>query len=170
MDTDKLQKILEKHRKWLRREQGGEWAYLLGANLSGTNLKKTIYENINWLAYIGIVPNARGKARAYKLITQKGEGPFNGGLNYLNTKIFSIDNINTDCNQQCGAGINLAIFAWCIHNRQSNSNRLLLMEFDCSLDNLVCPIGTDGKFRVKKCKKIGECDWKGNLLTQIKEA
>ena len=33
-----LKEILEKHKKWLRGDDGGEWADLSGANLSGANL------------------------------------------------------------------------------------------------------------------------------------
>lgn len=38
MDKDKLAWILEKHRKWLRNERGGERANLHRANLSGADL------------------------------------------------------------------------------------------------------------------------------------
>ena len=37
MDQDKLNKILEKHKKWLNNEDGGERANLSGANLFGAN-------------------------------------------------------------------------------------------------------------------------------------
>jgi hypothetical protein len=44
MEKEKLQKILEKHKKWLNNEEGGERANLeraslWGANLSGANLR-----------------------------------------------------------------------------------------------------------------------------------
>src|SRR5574343_88787 len=45
-------------------------ANLSGANLYEANLKKTILEGINWLAYIGIVPDHQGTARAYKVLTR----------------------------------------------------------------------------------------------------
>lgn len=38
MTQEELNKILEKHRKWLNNEEGGECAYLRGANLSGADL------------------------------------------------------------------------------------------------------------------------------------
>ncbi len=44
--------------------------------------------------------------------------------------------------------------------------RLLLMEFDANPDNVCVPIATDGKFRVSKAARVGECDWNGNLLTK----
>lgn len=38
MTSDKIKEILEKHRKWLTDEEGGECADLSGANLRGANL------------------------------------------------------------------------------------------------------------------------------------
>ena len=38
MDNEKLKEILERHRKWLNDEDGGERAYLCEANLCGANL------------------------------------------------------------------------------------------------------------------------------------
>ena len=38
MDNEKLKEILERHRKWLNNEYGGERANLRGANLRGANL------------------------------------------------------------------------------------------------------------------------------------
>ena len=42
MDKAKLAKILEKHRKWLRGEEGGERAVLSGADLSGADLRDAV--------------------------------------------------------------------------------------------------------------------------------
>ena len=38
MDNEKLKEILERHRKWLNNEDGGERAYLGGADLGGADL------------------------------------------------------------------------------------------------------------------------------------
>ena len=38
MTNEELKKIIEKHEKWLKREDGGERANLYGANLRGANL------------------------------------------------------------------------------------------------------------------------------------
>lgn len=38
MEQEKLQEILEKHKKWLNNEEGGERADLRGANLRGADL------------------------------------------------------------------------------------------------------------------------------------
>ena len=140
-------------------------ADLRSADLRFADLRETIYEDINWLAYIDIVPNGDGKARAYKLINSKGQGVFRGGIDYLKADTFSVDKVDSNINNQCSYGINLATFGWCIHNRQSKEDSLLIMEFD--VKDAVCPMGSDGKFRVKKCHKIGKADWKGNLIKVV---
>ncbi len=141
---------------------------LRGSNLSGSdlrycNLKDTVLENINWLAYIGIVPNKSGYAYAYKIITAKGEGIYNGGINYDKGKAFSVDKVDTDVYEQCSYGINLATFAWCLNAFTEKTYRLFMFKFN--VKDAVCPIGSDGKFRVKKCTKVGECNWQGNSDT-----
>ena len=40
MDNEKLKEILERHRKWLNDEDGGERADLYEANLYGANLNE----------------------------------------------------------------------------------------------------------------------------------
>ena len=137
-------------------------ADLQGADLQGADLKNTILEDINWLAYIGIVPDKRGLAYAYKIITLKGEGIYNGGINYIKETQFEVNEVDTDLNQQCSYGINLATFSWCLNQFTNKSYRLFMFRFNAR--DAICPIGSDGKFRVLKCTKVGECDWKGNLL------
>src|SRR5574343_368605 len=120
MDDKKLREILDKHRDWVYGQKGGERANLYGAdlyganltranlcgaNLSGANLyeanlKKTILEGINGLAYIGIVPDHQGTARAYKVLTRDGVGPFQGGINYLENNVFE-SALDYDASVQC---------------------------------------------------------------------
>ena len=45
MKDEELREILEKHRKWLRREDGGKQANLQMANLQGANLQ---WANLQW--------------------------------------------------------------------------------------------------------------------------
>ena len=165
MDDRQLREILAKHRDWVYGKKGGERADLTGADLTrsdlyGADLKKTILEGINWLAYLGVVPDHQGTARAYKVLTNAGVGPFNGGINYLEGDVFESE-LDPDVNAQCSQGIHLATFRWCLDNKQEG-RRLFMFSFN--VKDCVCPIGSDGKFRVRKCRKIGECDWQGNLL------
>ena len=135
-------------------------ANLIRANLYGANLTKTILDGINWLAYIGVVPDHQGTARAYKVLTKDGVGPFNGGINYLEKDVFESP-LDTNEAVQCSQGIHLATFQWCL-NQKEEGRRLFMFSFN--VRDSVCPIGSDGKFRVRKCRKIGECDWQGNLM------
>src|SRR5574343_633990 len=160
MDDKQLREILEKHRDWVYGKKGGVRANLTKANLYGANLYGTILGGINWLAYIGIVPDHQGTARAYKVLTKGGVGPFNGGIDYLAGDVFESE-LDRDESVQCSQGIHLATFRWCLDNKQEG-RRLFMFSFN--VKDCVCPIGSDGKFRVRKCRKIGECDWQGNLL------
>jgi len=107
------------------------------------------------------VPNQDGKCRAYKIINQNGEGIYKGGINYLDKDTFSVPKVDKDKNLQCSYGINLATLSWCLSEKKED-HKILLMEFNFKY--AICPTGSDGKFRVKKCSKVGECDWKGNLI------
>ena len=170
MNQEELDKVLIEHNKWYM-GKGGHRAYLQGADLQRADLRgadlqsaylrDTIYEGVNWLLLLGIVPDSKGNARAYKIINDKGEGIFQGGINYLEAEKFTVPKVDTDINTQCSYGINLATLAWCLTEKQIGT-RLLLMEF--KFNGAICPIGSDGKFRVKSCTKVGECDWKGNLI------
>ena len=172
MDAKNLERILREHKKGINNQEDGEradlqCADLLYANLRYANLHNTILDGINWLSYIGITTNKQGKGLGYKLVTFEGEGIFQGGINYLDGDKFQVPKVDPDAYTQCSYGINLATFQWCLNNKNNESNRLLLFEFN--VKDTVCPIASDGKFRVKKCTKIGECDWKGNLLKEGKQ-
>ena len=156
-----LTKIIKEHKKWVL-GKGGQQADLQGAYLRGAYLRGTILEDINWLAYIGIVPNKSGVAFAYKVTNAEGEGVYQGGINYDKASSFEVDKVDDDTNNQCSYGINLATFAWCLNEYTDKSRRLFMFRFN--IKDAVCPIGSDGKFRVKRCTKVGECNWDGNLL------
>ena len=47
MEKEELKEILEKHKKWFNKEEGGERANLLGANLTGANLSYANLEGAN---------------------------------------------------------------------------------------------------------------------------
>ena len=170
MDKSDLKTILEKHKNWLLGNPDGVCASLSGANLSGADLRGvnprgTILENINWLSYIGIVPDMDGFAYAYKMSKRDGKSCTYPvvEINYCNQNEFSAP-LDTNVFKHCSTGINLATFQWCLSNKGDDDCRLFLMFFKVSPENVCTPVGTDGKFRVAHCTKIGECDWNGNLL------
>lgn len=92
---------------------------------------------------------------AYKLVTQSGEGPFNGGITYRVGESVSAE-ANTDPREQCGAGINVATLDWCLRN-YSTGYRVLVVEFTAA-DIACIPTATDGKFRLHRCTVVAEKD------------
>src|SRR5574343_508467 len=100
MTVDELKVVLDKHRKWLREEVGGERSNLSGANLSGADLSRADLSRADLSgAYlsradlsmadlsgaIGLnkyittplygMMDAIGPIRAYKLVTDQHTGP-----------------------------------------------------------------------------------------------
>jgi hypothetical protein len=53
-------------------------------------------------------------------------------------------------------GINLATLDWCMSNYQEGY-RILVAEFTAK-DIAAIPVGSDGKFRVRKCNIVAEKD------------
>jgi len=63
---------------------------------------------------------------------------------------------NTDESALCAAGINVATLDWCMKEWKS-SWRILIVEFTAA-DIACIPCSSDGKFRLRKCKVVGEKD------------
>lgn len=168
-----------------------KYAYLRGANLCGADLRDADLRGANLYgadlrgAYLRGAKNISkfltttlyflldqpGKIRAYKLINANGEGPYNGGINYLEGKVFTAQ-ANMDEKEQCAAGINLATLDWCMKEWREGY-RILIMEFTArrkdGTPNICVPIGSDGKFRVWECTMVGEKDLKELGLVKEKK-
>ena len=151
-------------------------ADLYGANLYGADLRgaylcgaKNISKFLTTTLYFLL--DQPGKIRAYKLINANGEGPYNGGINYLKDKVFTAQ-ANMNEQVQCGAGINLATLDWCMKEWREGY-RILIMEFSPKrkngAPNICVPIGSDGKFRVWECTMVGEKDLKELGLVKEKK-
>jgi hypothetical protein len=97
-----------------------------------------------------------GKIRAYKLINENGEGPYNGGLIYEIGQTVSVEDANTDSSVQCAAGINVADLSWCMAEWR-DGHRILIVEFTAK-DIACIPTATDGKFRLHRCDVVDEMD------------
>ena len=138
------------------------FANLESADLRSADLRNTILDQINWLSYIGIASDPRGCALGYKLINNRGEGIFKGGIDYLAKNKFSVSKVDPDSHLQCSYGINLATFKWCLEQGTPQKHRILVMKFN--IKDAVCPVASDGKFRVKKCTKVGEINFKGDYI------
>ena len=133
-------------------------ADLSGADLSGANLSGA--KGISpWLSdNLRMLKDQPGQIRAYKLVNQSDEGIYKGGLKYLIGKNVEVKNANTDESIQCEAGINVCDMTWAI-KEWIPGFKILIVEFTAQ-DIAAIPIGTDGKFRLFRCKVIGEKDLK----------
>lgn len=149
-------------------------ANLTGADLTGANLTRT---NVTWanLTRVKGINSLRttpllmlhdqpGAIRAYKLVKSNGEGPYNGGITYVIGKKYEVDDANSDVSVSCAAGINLATLDWCMREWR-DGYRILVAEFTAK-DIAAIPTATDGKFRVHRCRIVGEKDLTEIGLTQ----
>ena len=141
-------------------------ASLVGASLNGASLDGASLNRASLNGAKGINPHRctpllmlldqPGKIRAYKLVTKDGVGPFNGGITYKIGKDYEVKDANTDISEQCAAGINLATLDWCI-KEWKDGYRILIAEFTVK-DIAAIPTANDGKFRVHRCRIVGEKD------------
>jgi hypothetical protein len=141
-------------------------ANLYRANLSAANLFRAdlceadLCEATNTAKYITtpiyILMDQPGSIHAYKLVTAQNTDTYNGGITYEIGKEYEVNNANTDERVCCAAGINLATLDWCMKEWREGY-KILVAEFNAE-DIAAIPIGSDGKFRVHRCKIVGEKD------------
>jgi hypothetical protein len=154
-------------------------AYLRGADLQGADLRGADLQNAYLRGAKGINPyqttpllilrDQPERIRAYKLVNRFSVGPYNGGITYKRGQTYEVKDANTDENEQCAPGINLATLDWCMLHWQKGY-RILVVEF-IAKDIAAIPTATDGKFRVYKCKIVGEKDLKeiGLIEQEVQE-
>ena len=135
-------------------------ANLRSADLSSADLSSAEGLNKNLTTSLRILLDQPGAVRAYKLVKENGQGPYNGGINYLDPKVdeFSVPMLDTDENKLCPPntpGVYLATLDWCMKEWKPGY-RILIMEFIAA--DLCVPTATDGKFRVRACRRVGEKD------------
>jgi len=131
-------------------------ANLSGANLYGANLSGAKGIDASRCTPLLVLFDQPGPIRAYKLVTSDGVGPYNGGITYRVGESCEVTDANTDPLEACGAGINLATLDWCLKEWQQGY-RVLIAEFTAA-DIAAIPTATDGKFRVHRCRIVGEKD------------
>jgi hypothetical protein len=131
------------------------WAYLSGANLSGANLSGALGCNSYLTTPLHILRDQPGKIRAYKLVDANLMSPIaDVKIQYVIGQEVSVPNASTDEAQQCDAGVNLASLDWCLRE-WSDGRRILVVEFEAA-DIAAIPMGSDGKFRVRRCLVVSE--------------
>jgi hypothetical protein len=99
-----------------------------------------------------------GPIVAYKLVNERDEGPYNGGIKYPIGASVEVLNADTNPATQCAAGINVADLTWCIREWKQGY-KIRTVEFTAA-DIACIPTATDGKFRLFRCKVTGEKDLK----------
>jgi len=129
-------------------------ANLSGADLSGADLYLAVGVNKYLTTPLYSMLDQVGKIRAYKLVDQNGYGPWHKVIQYEKGGSYEVQDADTNENNQCGAGVNLATLDWVLRE-YVEGYRILIAEF--TRKDIACiPISSDGKFRVHRCKIVGE--------------
>ena len=144
-------------------------AYLAGADLAGAYLTGAYLTGAKGINPHRTTPllmlhDQPGLIRAYKLVNEDGEGHVNGGLKYVIGESVEVADANTNVTEHCAAGVNVATLDWCMHGWRAGY-RILVVEFTAA-DIAAIPTATDGKFRLFRCKVVGEKDLREIGLVQ----
>lgn len=114
------------------------------------------------LALIATMPDD-GIIYAYKAVRKvdlRGPYQYRGRsyMTYTMGKIMKCRNANTNIFTLCGAGISVAPKSWAenlVSNRSAYTDACLLRKLKFYKRNIACiPAGTDGKFRVHRCRVV----------------
>jgi len=129
-------------------------ADLRSANLRSANLSSAKGINKYITTNLYMLLDQPDKIIAYKIVNEKNEGIYNGGIIYEIGKTYEVKDADTNEQNECGKGINLATLNWCLREYKKGY-KILMAEFTKE-EIAAIPIGSDGKFRVSKCKIVGE--------------
>ncbi len=141
-------------------------AYLARANLTDANLTDADLTRANLADAFGLAPervqpllmllDQPGAIRAYKLVDKDGNSPLSryGKLHYAIGEVVRVAEANISVNADCGAGVNVATLDWCLRWWKPGC-RVLIVEFEAA-DIAAIPTASDGKFRVHRCRVVGE--------------
>jgi hypothetical protein len=124
------------------------------SNLRGSNLSCSVGISRQLSTSLLFLFDQPGKIRLYKIVTGDGVGPFNGGITYVVGESYSVANADSNANEPCGAGINVATLDWCLREWREGY-RVLVVEFEAK-DIACIPTATDGKLRLHRCTVVGE--------------
>ncbi len=139
-------------------------ADLSGADLSRANLSEATGVSAERCTPLLMLRDQPGTIHAYKLVTADGVGPFNGGITYEVGGTYEVLAANADALTACGAGINVATLDWCLRE-WAPGYRILIAAFEAK-DIAAIPTATDGKFRLYRCRIVGEKDLAGLVPEQ----
>ena len=135
-------------------------ADLRDANLRDANLRGAMGVSRHLCTPLLMLHDQPGPIRAYKLVNENSEGHVKGGLKYVIGESVEVAGANTDVTEHCATGINVATLDWCMREWRAGY-RIIVVEFTAA-DIAAIPTATDGKFRLFRCKVVGDKD-----LTEI---
>ena len=135
-------------------------ANLRRADLSGAYLSRAVGLNKHLVTPLLMLRYQPGPIRSFKLVTKDGSSPIAPGCGHAAIQYALggefVASANTDENEQCGAGINLASLDWCLREWKTGW-RVLIAEHTAE-DIAAIPTASDGKYRVHRCRIVGEVD------------
>jgi hypothetical protein len=139
------------------------WSNLSRANLYRANLYRANLSGAYGISKYLTTPlymllDQPGLIRAYKLVTDKNTGPTYPGTIYAQGQKYEVANACCDESEQCAEGISLATLDWAMKEWRPGF-KILIAEFTTQ-EIAAIPISSDGKFRVKSCRIVGEKDLK----------
>ncbi len=134
-------------------------AYLRGADLRGADLRVAYLQGASGINRLLTTPlymllDQPGQIRAYKLAKADGTGPTYSSITYEVGKTYEEPEADTDESVQCSRGINLATLDWCLKEWREGY-RVFVVEHTVA-DIAAIPIGSDGKYRVRRCTVVAE--------------
>ena len=169
MEQAKLKEILEKHKKWLRDEEGGEKATLSGTNLRYANLSRADLSGADLCG--ADLCGATGLLNPIDYLAEKFERTEDG---YVVYKVFNecyasptkwkvepgeiiTEEVNFCRTNDCGCGINAAPLKWVKRKYPEKDIYKLLIKWEW-LAGVVVPYNTDGKIRCARAQIIGKVE------------
>jgi len=140
---------------------------LEGANLARANLAGAYLEGANLAGARGLNPLLVDHLRilrdqdtivAYRLVDAEMRSPMRtdgaSRINYAIGEEYTEPDASTDESQQCAAGLHVATLAWCL--REWKPGWRILRVQHAGADIAAIPLGTDGKWRVRRLRVLAE--------------
>lgn len=127
-------------------------AYLRDANLRDANLRGAKYKEPLFLCdlySLKLLP--KNTVLTFWKYLKDGLSPYRN-MEYEVGKEYQFGDYNSDENDQCGEGCNVATLMWCLKDN-SSADEFIEVEFKVK-DIVAVPYVTDGKFRVKRIKVL----------------
>lgn len=153
MKKQDIQSVLEKHKKWLMKEDGGEKANLRDADLSGADLSSAegLLSQIDFLKE-NFEMTDEGVV-AYKVFNATYKSPERWKIEP--GSIIS-ENVNFFRTSTCGCGINVATYDWVktTHGGKDWDIWKVLIRWEW-LAGVCVPYNTNGKIRCERVELVG---------------